>query len=60
MMNNTLQLGKYTEEDMFELTEEDVNGGAITLVTPLTPQFVEVTVAATATICPTSSCTSRC
>ena len=52
MMNNTLQLGKYTEED--------VNGGAITLVTPLTPQFVEVTVAATATICPTSSCTSRC
>ena len=58
MMNNTLQLGKYTEEDMIELTEEDVNGGAITLVTPLTPQFV--TVAATATICPTSSCTSRC
>ncbi len=45
---------------MIELTEEDVNGGAITLVTPLTPQFVEVTVAATATICPTSSCTSRC
>ena len=34
---------------MIELTEEDVNGGAITLVTPLTPQFVEVTVAATAT-----------
>lgn len=60
MMNNTLQLGKYTEADMLELTEEDVNGAAITVVTPFTPQLVEVTVAATVTICPTSSCTSRC
>ncbi|HEM5463095.1 hypothetical protein HO939_00245 [Streptococcus suis] len=56
MIDNTLQLGKYSKADMLELTEEDVNGAGITIATPFTPQIAEVTVV----VLPTTSCTSRC
>ncbi|HEM5122084.1 TPA: class II lanthipeptide, LchA2/BrtA2 family [Streptococcus suis] len=59
MIDNTLQLGKYSKADMLELTEEDVNGTGITIATPFTPQIAEVTVV-TVVVLPTTSCTSRC
>ncbi|MFH0385805.1 class II lanthipeptide, LchA2/BrtA2 family [Streptococcus sp. A18] len=59
MIDNTLQLGKYSKADMLELTEEDVNGAGITVATPFTPQIAEVT-AVTVLMIPTTSCTSRC
>ena len=57
-MEKELELGRYLESDMLELTDDEVEGGATPAIT------VAITLAVTGYIsnqsCPTTACTRRC
>lgn len=53
LSNNELELGKYLEEDMIALTEDDVAGG-------WTPVLSFISVFVSNQTCPTTACTKSC
>ena len=51
-----LELGKYSESDLIELTDENINGGT----TPASPYIATVIAFVSENTCPTTACTRAC
>lgn len=56
MKDNNLELGKYLESDLLEITEDEVNGG----VTPVTPYISAGITWVSKETCPSTACTRAC
>lgn len=61
MKKQELELGKYLESDLIELTDENVHGGTST---PATPYFGDMIVGTIVALshkgCPTTACSRAC
>lgn len=53
-LNNKLELGKYLESDMIELTKDEVDGSGITAVITVITAYISYQT------CPTTACTRAC
>lgn len=56
-----LELGKYSESDLIELTDENVHGGTSTPATPYIGDVIVGTIVALSQQgCPTTACSRAC
>lgn len=56
MKDNNLELGKYLESDLLEITDDEVNGG----ISPATPTLASVAYWISDKTCPSTACTRAC
>ncbi|WP_186326271.1 class II lanthipeptide, LchA2/BrtA2 family [Priestia megaterium] len=53
MKDNNLELGKYLESDLLEITEDEVEGG-------YTPVLASISIWISDQTCPSTACTRAC